>query len=201
MQNVSLSALLLMKAIIQSKRKLSHIWSEFAQYVVEYTRIDGRVEQQIREMHDTGNGAAILLYDLPHRKIVLIKQFRLAAMINENGDGVLYEVCAGLVENNDPKATIIKEVKEETGFQISDPKYLFSAFATPGAKTEKIHFFTSPVNTEAIENKGGGMEEEQEDIEVVIMPFDEAWAMVKDGTIRDLKTIALLMHAKMEVFK
>lgn len=201
MQNVSLSQLLHMKAIIQSKRKLSHIWSEFAQYVVEYTRTDGRVEHQIREMHDTGNGAAIMLYDLPHRKIVLIKQFRLAAMINENGDGILYEVCAGLVENNDPKATIIKEVKEETGFLISDPKYLFSAFATPGAKTEKIHFFACSVDTKNFDNKGGGMEDEQEDIEVIVMPFDEAWTMLNDGTIRDLKTIALLMYAKMEVFK
>lgn len=195
-----MSEQLQVKAIIQSKRKLSHIWSEFAQYVVEYTRIDGRVENQIREMHDTGNGAAILLYDVPLRKIVLIKQFRLAAMINENSDGILYEVCAGLVEDNDPKATIIKEVKEETGFLISDPKYLFSAFATPGAKTEKIHFFTCPVDTQAFENKSGGLEEEQEDIEVVVLPFDEAWTMVNDGTIRDLKTITLLMHAKWEVF-
>lgn len=188
------------KAKILSKRILSHIWSEFAQYTVEYIRRDGRVEQQIREMHDTGDGAAILLYDLRYQKIVLIKQFRLAAMINEKSDGILYEVCAGLVEHNDPKATIIKEVKEETGFQITNPVYLFSAFATPGAKTEKIHFFTAQVDLNLKNDGGGGMESEQEDIEVVIMPFDEAWEKIKNGKIRDLKTITLLLHARMEIF-
>ena len=188
------------KAKILSKRILSHIWSEFAQYTVEYIRRDGRVEHQIREMHDTGDGAAILLYDLRYQKIVLIKQYRLAAMINEKSDGILYEVCAGLVEHNDPKATIIKEVKEETGFLIEEPLYLFSAFATPGAKTEKIHFFTAKVDLDQTIEGGGGMEAEQEDIEVVIMPFDEAWEKLKEGSIRDLKTITLLLHARMEIF-
>lgn len=151
-------------------------------------------------MHDTGDGAAILLYDLRYQKIVLIKQFRLAAMINEKSDGILYEVCAGLVECNDPKSTIIKEVKEETGFQIAEPVYLFSAFATPGAKTEKIHFFTAQVDLDQNNDGGGGMEAEQEDIEVIVMPFEEAWEKMNNGRIRDLKTITLLLHARMEIF-
>ena len=100
-----------MKAKILSKRKLSHIWSEFAQYVISYTRSDDRTETQVREIHDTGNGAAILLYHLEKKEIVLIRQFRLAAMLNEGGDGLLYEVCAGLIEDGDTHTTIIKEVK------------------------------------------------------------------------------------------
>jgi 8-oxo-dGTP pyrophosphatase MutT (NUDIX family) len=91
-------------------------------------------------------------------------------------------------------------VKEETGFQIAEPVYLFSAFATPGAKTEKIHFFTAQVDLDQNNDGGGGMEAEQEDIEVIVMPFEEAWEKMKNGRIRDLKTITLLLHARMEIF-
>ncbi|MBK7790032.1 MAG: NUDIX domain-containing protein [Saprospiraceae bacterium] len=189
-----------MKAKILFKRKLSHIWSEFAQYIVSYTRSDGRTETQVREIHDTGNGAAILLYNLEKKEVVLIRQFRLAAMLNEGGDGLLYEVCAGLIENGDAHATIIKEVKEETGYSIINPVFLFSAYATPGAKTEKIFFFTAPYDTNSENITKGGLAEEQEDIEVIHLPFEAAWAAVQDGTIKDLKTITLLLHARLHLF-
>lgn len=189
-----------MKAKILYKRKLSHIWSEFAQYLVEYTRRDGFKEVQEREIHDTGDGAAILLYNTEKAEIVLIRQFRLAAMLNEGGNGLLYEVCAGLVENDNAARTIVKEVEEETGYLIENPEYLFSAFATPGAKTEKIHFFAAPYSNETPRNAGGGKIAEQEDIEVIHLPFEDAWNWFKAGEIKDLKTIALILHARMALF-
>lgn len=189
-----------MKAKILFKRKLSHIWSEFSQYILSYTRSDGRVETQVREIHDTGNGAAILLYNLERKEVVLIRQFRLAALLNEGGDGLLYEVCAGLIENKDPMTTIIKEVREETGYLIENPTFLFSAYATPGAKTEKIFFFISPYSTQQDRADGGGLEHEQEDIEVIHMPFEEAWQGIQTGKIKDLKTISLLLYARLYLF-
>ncbi len=189
-----------MKAKILSKRKLSHIWSEFAQYVISYTRSDGRTETQVREIHDTGNGAAILLYHLEKKEIVLIRQFRLAAMLNEGGDGLLYEVCAGLIEDGNAHTTIIKEVKEETGYSIENPEFLFSAYATPGAKTEKIHFFMAPYDKSSENTTKGGLAEEQEDIEVIHLPFEAAWEAVQEGTIKDLKTITLLLYARLHLF-
>lgn len=189
-----------MKAKILFKRKLSHIWSEFAQYIVHYTRTDGRTETQVREIHDTGNGAAILLYNLEKKEVVLIRQFRLAAMLNEGGDGLLYEVCAGLIEDGDACATIIKEVKEETGYSIENPTFLFSAYATPGAKTEKIYFFTAPYAASSEPTTKGGLVEEQEDIEVIHLSFESAWTAVQNGTIKDLKTITLLLYARLHLF-
>ncbi|MBK8700330.1 MAG: NUDIX domain-containing protein [Saprospiraceae bacterium] len=190
-----------MKAVIRSKRKLSAIWSEFSQYILEYTRKDGIVEIQKREIHDTGNGSAVLLYNLRKNEIVLIKQFRLASLLNGNDTGILIEVCAGLVEENDPKKTIIKEILEETGYQVPHVEFLFSAYATPGAKTEKIYFFAAAYDENNYVHVGGGLSIEQEDIEVLHLPFDEAWDMMWRGEICDLKTNTLLLYAKNSIFK
>ena len=44
---------------------------------------------------------------------------------------------------------------------------------------------------------GGGMEHEQEDIEVLELPMDEAFDMIGNGEIKDGKTIMLLQYAKL----
>ena len=49
--------------------------------------------------------------------------------------------------------------------------------------------------------KGGGLKDEGEDIEVLELPFDEALAMMADGRICDAKTIILLQHAQLHIFK
>ena len=45
-------------------------------------------------------------------------------------------------------------------------------------------------------SEGGGLEHEQENIEVIEMPFEEAYAMIATGEIKDAKTIILLLYAK-----
>ncbi len=189
-----------MKAKIIEKKIISNKWGEYADYVIEYTRMDGRKEIQHREIQDNGNGSAVLLYNLEERKVILLKQFRLASMVNGNSSGVLIEVCAGLVENNDPDGTIKKEIKEELGLIINEVEYLYKGYATPGAKTEMIFFFAAKYdqNTERIE--GGGLLSEQEDIELIELDFDSAYEMIKKEEIIDLKTISLLQYAKCNIF-
>jgi len=45
-------------------------------------------------------------------------------------------------------------------------------------------------------NDGGGVADEQENIEVLEFPFDEAYDMIASGEIKDAKTIMLLQYAK-----
>lgn len=189
-----------MKAKILSKELLSKRWADYSEYQIEYERLDGNIEIQKREILNTGDGTAILLYNLEKREIVLIKQFRLASMIQGNETGIIYEVPAGLVENNDHYSTIIKEVKEETGYVIEKAEFLFQGYATPGVKTETIYFYAAPYNEGTLKLEGGGLLSEQEEIEIVHMTFDTAIEMVFDRTIMDLKTIALLLYAKKYLF-
>jgi len=45
-------------------------------------------------------------------------------------------------------------------------------------------------------SEGGGLASEQENIEVIEMPFDDAYKMIASGEIKDAKTILLLQYAK-----
>ncbi len=190
-----------MKATILRKNILSKIWAEYAQYELEYERNDGRKEIQIREMQDNDHGAAVLLYNPAKREVVLIRQFRLAAMLYDRMSEGLIEVCAGLVNDNDPRATIIKEIEEEVGFHIEKVDFHFKGFASPGAKTEMIYFFTAAYDDNTQKSAGGGLKEEQEDIEVIYMDFDDAYNMIFTQEIIDQKTITLLLYAKLNIFK
>ena len=73
------------------------------------------------------------------------------------------------------------------------------AYSTPGSMTERIYCYTAHYTPiDKVEN-GGGRADEGEDIEVLEMPLDEAYAMVASGTIMDAKTILLLQHLKLSL--
>jgi GDP-mannose pyrophosphatase NudK len=190
-----------LKANILEKKILSHKWGQYAEYTLDYQRSDGRNEIQTREMQDNGHGAAVLLYNTDKSEIILIKQFRLAAMLDDQADGVILEVCAGLIEDGNAETTIKKEILEEVGLQISHVEFIFKGFASPGAKTEMIHFFIAAYDDHTPKQQGGGLLEEQEDIEIVYMDFDKAYDMVYTQEIIDQKTITLLLYAKLNIFK
>lgn len=181
-----------------SEKILYKGWSTLMQYMLEYTRKDGKKEQHIREIYDSGDGAAILLYNPETRKITLVRQFRLPAYLNGHHDGMLLEVCAGMLDLNHPEAAIIKEVEEETGIRIQKAEKLFEAFATPGAHKEKIHFFAGQYTESTRTHEGGGLQDEHEEIEVVEIGYDDVDALLYSGEIVDIKTIALLQYGKVK---
>jgi GDP-mannose pyrophosphatase NudK len=59
-----------------------------------------------------------------------------------------------------------------------------------------VHFFAAEYDESQRQNAGGGVEDE--DIDVLEVPFTEALAMIKDGRIRDGKTIMLLQYAQIQ---
>ena len=124
--------------------------------------------------------------------MVLIRQFRVATWVNGNEDGQLIETCAGLLDNDEPEACIRKEAIEETGFEVGEVRKLFELYMSPGGVTEIIHFFIAQYSDSQRANGGGGVEDE--DIEVLELPFTQALEMIKTGEIRDGKTVLLLNY-------
>jgi len=157
-------------------------------------KFDGTPQEITREFYDTGPGATILLYDAERRRILLVRQFRPAVYLVEGRDS-LVETCAGKLEGAAAAERIVLEVLEETGFRIGTPKYLFSAYMSPGVYAEKISFFTAPYSPRDRETNGGGLADEGEDIEVIEPTLDEALAMIANGEIADAKTILLIHYA------
>lgn len=184
------------KIKITNTELLSKNWATLTKVTFDYETPDGKVQIHKREVYDRGNGAVIFLYNKKNKNIILIKQFRLPTYLNDNPTGFLIEACAGLLEKENPEDCIKRETEEETGYEISDVKKIFEAYMSPGSVTEIIHFFTGEYSNEMKISEGGGVDTEQENIEVLELPFDKAYAMIASGEIIDAKTIMLLQYAK-----
>ena len=185
--------------VIKSVTNLSNDWYKLDKYNLDYKQLNGQWVNQNREVYDRGDGAAILLFNKEKQTLILTKQFRLPSYVNGNKDGMMIEVCAGLLDNDDPLTCIVKEAEEETGYGISNPKKVFEIYSTPGAVSEKIHYFIAEYTSEMQISDGGGLAEETEDIEVLELPIKEAYQMVLNGEIKDAKTIILIQHLLLEI--
>lgn len=161
----------------------------------DLTRKDGEVIRHKREVYDRGNGATILLYSREKQSVVLIRQFRIATWVNGNEDGLLIETCAGLLDDDEPEVCIRKEAIEETGYQVTDVRKVFELYMSPGGVTELVHFFIAEYHDDLRANAGGGVEDE--DIDVLEMPFRHARERVKNGEIRDGKAVILLQYLQL----
>lgn len=153
-------------------------------------------ETHIREVYDRGNGAAILLYNSNKKTVILTRQFRLPSYLNGNASGMMIEVCAGLLDQDEPEQCIIRETEEETGYRLIKVKKVMQTYMSPGAVTEILYLFVGEYNETMKVNEGGGLEEEQENIEVLEMSFEKAYAMIESSEIIDAKTVMLLQYAK-----
>jgi nudix-type nucleoside diphosphatase (YffH/AdpP family) len=166
----------------------------------EYRRSNGEWQTQNREIFDRGNAAALLPYNLADRTVVLVRQFRFPAYIN-GYDDLLIEAVAGMLDDASPEMRIRSEAEEEIGYRLGDVRKVFEAFMSPGALTEKLHFFVAEYDPSMQVTDGGGIADEGEDIEVLQLPIDEALAMIADGRIVDAKTVMLLQYAALNIFR
>ena len=184
---------------VQDVRLLSDNYGTLKSTTLQWRRDDGTWQTQHRETYDRGHAAALLPYNRAQRTVILVRQFRYPAFLAGNDD-LLVEAAAGLLDNASPEDRIRLEAEEETGYRLHDVHRLFEAFMSPGALTEKIHFFVAEYEPGMRVSAGGGLADEGEEIEVLELDVDEALAMISDGRIVDAKTIMLLQHAALKIF-
>lgn len=110
---------------------------------------------------------------------------------------MLIEACAGLLDKDNAEDCIKRETEEETGYKIIDVRKIFEAYMSPGSVTEILYFFIAEYSKEMKVNEGGGVEHEEENIEVLELDFDKAMSMTESGEIKDGKTIMLLQYIKL----
>lgn len=177
---------------------LSDNWYILKKITYEFSKKDGTVQTQTREVYDRGNGATILLYNIEFGTVILTRQFRLPSFVNGNETGMLIEACAGLLDNDNPEDCIKKETEEETGYKVKDVKKIFEAYMSPGSVTEILHFFVAEYSSNMKVTEGGGLDHEEENIEVLEIKMEEAMKMIESGEIKDAKTIMLLQYLKLQ---
>ncbi len=183
---------------IRQTEVLSDNWYTLRKVTYDYLTKEGTWQTQSREAYDRGNGATILLYNREQKTVILTRQFRLPTFVNGNPSGMLIEACAGLLDKDNAEDCIKRETEEETGYQVTEVRKIFEAYMSPGSVTEILYFFVAEYAKDMKVNEGGGVEHEQENIEVLELPLEEALQMIKTGEIKDAKTIMLLQYAKLE---
>lgn len=172
-------------------------WATLHRIDYDYQFKDGRWKTISRESYNRGNGTSVLLYNAEKQTVILTKQFRMPAYVNDEQDGMSIEVCAGALDKNeDPETCIIREIEEEVGYRVDEVKKVLECYMSPGAVTEKMYLFVAEYTDEMKVHSGGGLESEGEEIEVLEIPFTEALQMMKQHKIIDAKTQLLLQYAQ-----
>ena len=171
-----------------------------------YRRFDGRMGEPVTRINfERGDSAGVLLYDPQDDAVILVRQFRYpvyASLAPEerDGDGArqawLLEIVAGVVdEGRTVQEVAHKELLEEAGYEVKGAlESIASVYPSAGGTSERIHLFLGQVGSCSQVSKGGGVAAEGEDIQIVVLPFDEAMGRVARGEIRDAKTLMALQY-------
>lgn len=158
----------------------------------------GRSEVFHRELFERGEAAAVVLYDPAQDTVVLTEQYRIGAAFDSQGASPwLLEVVAGIVEEGEqPQEVACREAEEEAGCHINDLIPISSYWSSPGGSSEKIHLYCALVDSTGL---GGihGLADENEDILVQVLPFEQAYQAIETGEINNAATIIALQWVKL----
>lgn len=128
-------------------------------------------------------GAVAVLAMVDHERVCLIHSRRLTVC------QTLVEVPAGTLEPNEPPLDAARrELEEETGYRGGQWEKLGEFYTSPGMLTERMHLFLVTGLT-----AGPPRREPNEQIENLVVTWDEAMAMVDRGEIVDGKTLVALL--------
>jgi nudix-type nucleoside diphosphatase (YffH/AdpP family) len=184
------------KAYVKSRRLLADDFFQLEEVFVAFEKHDGTMSAPVRRLDLKRNDAVCaLVINRARGTVVLVRQFRYAAL--ERGQGWPLEIVAGLIDvGEEPADAIRREILEETGFAVGTLTRVMTFYPSPGITSERGILFYGETEGDAPVAAGGGLAEESEDIEVVELPFAEAFAMVDRGAIYDGKTIIGLLWLK-----
>ncbi|WP_447975216.1 NUDIX hydrolase [Nitrospira sp. Kam-Ns4a] len=145
----------------------------------------GTVELEI--IHHPGAAAVVPMKD--DGTVVLVRQYRHALRT------FIYEIPAGkLGPGEDPRSCAARELEEEIGYRAGSLELLVSVYTAPGFCDEVIHIYLGTQLT-----PGRQQLDRDEVLELVEMPLDQALAHIRDGLIRDGKTIVGLQSVYLQM--
>lgn len=129
-------------------------------------------------------GAVAVLACTPDDRVVVVRQFR--AALNR----ITLEIPAGKLDmNEDPRLTAARELSEETGITAGKMLHLTSIATAAGFCDEVIHLYKAQELT-----MGAAHPDEDEFVEIDMIPFDRLLTMVVKGEIQDSKTVIAVLY-------
>lgn len=141
-----------------------------------------------REVLIRQRAVGVLLFDPDRDELVMIRQFRVG-LLEERGSPWILELVAGLIDTEEsPEEVAVRESGEESGMYPADLIKICDYYNSPGGSNEHVTLFCGRVDSS---DAGGvhGLEEENEDIEVVVLTLAEALAAMETGVINNAMSV------------
>jgi len=184
-----------MQVLVQERHREYDGFFKLDRVVLRFERFDGRMSEPVeRIVFERGDSAAVLLYDRERDVVVLVEQFRYPVYIRESPEGRLLEIVAGTIEGGrTPESVARRELLEEAGYALEELAFVSTFYPSPGACSERTHLYIGYVTPKARVAPGGGVGI-GEDIRVHEVPLGKALDWIREGVIRDAKTIIALQH-------
>ncbi|GEA60352.1 ADP-ribose diphosphatase [Vibrio comitans] len=148
----------------------------------------GWSEEIERELFERGHAVAMLPYDPVSDQVVMVEQIRVGALGEERPWQL--EIVAGMLdkEGENPIDVAKREAVEEAGLDVTHIEHISGYYPSAGGCSERLELFvgliTAPTSAGVF-----GLESEGEDIRVHILTREEAYEMVKNGTIENAASI------------
>jgi len=186
-----------MRVEIKAEERLYDGFFKLDRITLRHERFDGGMSAAKDVLNlERGDAAAVLLHDIERDMLIFAEQFRYAAH-ERTGQGWILDIVAGMIEEGETAEQVARrEALEEGGYRLEDLESIATFFVSPGGTTERIHLFYAPVSASQRTTEGGGIG--AEDIRLMELPFDKAWARVEDGRICDAKTIIALQWLRLK---
>lgn len=145
-----------------------------------------------RELLERTSAVSVLPYDPLLDRVILIEQFRPGALKTLENPWLI-EIVAGVISspNETPEAVAIREAQEEAGCNIQALYPIFDFLVSPGGTDEYLNAYIGKVDATHVQGTYG-LAHEHEDIRVLNLSTDDAFAMVRHGRIKTVPAILSL---------
>ena len=142
---------------------------------------------ELEVIHHPGAAATVPMKD--ERTVILIRQYRHAV------GGYIYEIPAGkLHPGEDPRECANRELEEEIGYKAGALEHVTSAYTTPGFTDEVIHIYKATQLQKGTQDLG-----HDEVLEIAEFPLAKTMTMIREGVIKDAKTIVGLQCVYLQI--
>ena len=186
------------KIEIQRKRLIFDDKFQIQEAEVSVQRYDGQMGKPVRRLvFERGDAAAAILFNRDSQKILLVEQFRYPTY--EKGPGWIQEVVAGVIKPDEgPEEAIRREVEEEVGYRLQQLTPIATFYVSPGGTSERIFLYYAEVGNGDRVSAGGGLVDENEDIQLVEYSKSELRKALTSGQFQDAKTLIAVQWLQLQ---
>ncbi len=165
-----------------------------------FEHFDGTMSEVVDRFSMEKDGAiAVLVYHVSRDEYILVRQFRYPLCHHDMDPWMIEIVAGGVKPGEELEKAAEREVEEEIGYKSLRMQMITTCYVSPGIMNEKVTIFLAEVDELTKINNGGGAADEDEDIELIRIPKDEAMSWMASQKVGDAKTIIALQWHFMQM--